>query len=304
MIVANDSAGNIKNLSNGELGFNITLDGQAPDVKFSLDKSRIAIENQIKATCEANDTSTVGFKIKLRKPSGGVVEKSPADGIATFKAGDTGEAGRYTVDCEVNDAVNFGTTKTEAFTTYYEGEESVSVEEEAAEEKKVAEVDLSRSVGGEAPKGKITGLQGETTTFTLDGETSHSLTFLKVTANSATLRFETSPVDVTLDLGQTREVDLDGDGNNDVVVTLNSIADEEASVTIKPVVVPPAEVEQPKPTEQPKPSEKPSNIGVVIVVLLILAVVVAAYFLLKGKKKSRKGEIRFTSKDLSSEFKF
>jgi len=97
---------------------------------------------------------------------------------------------------------------------------------------------------------------------------------------------------------------LDGDGDNDVIVRLDAIEDEEARVTIKPVKIPPRVVEEPTPTTTPTETEKPSRAGVTIVVLLILAVVVAAYFLLKGKGKKKKGEIRFTSKDLSSEFKF
>jgi hypothetical protein len=299
-IIANDTAGNINNLSNGGVGFNFTLDGSLPSVTFKVDKTRIATQEKIEATCEANDTSPVMFKITVTKPSGGKVSKnSPERGSSfktEFKLQDTGEAGTYSINCEAEDSVKFSTTSEKIFSAFYEGDEVSSVSEEA-EETKVAEVDLSKAVDGGLPEGAVRGKKGESTTFTLDGTTEHTLSFLEITNNQATLRFESTPVDVTMNIGETKEIDLDSDGKNDLAVTLNAIEDEEAKVTIKPLKLP--EPVQETPTTPV--SEKPSNAGVVIVVLLILAVVVAAYFLLKGKK-GKKGEIRFTSKDLSSEF--
>ncbi|MEK6936683.1 MAG: hypothetical protein AABW58_01275 [Nanoarchaeota archaeon] len=306
MIVANDSAGNTVNVSNNGRGFNITLDGTAPGSVLSLSKSRIAVENTITATCETNDTSKVIFTVTLTKPNGATITKSQSGGFKfepEFKATETGQAGKYKIKCSVEDSVQFSTTSEKEFTAFYEGDEGVSVEEEA-EEQKVAEVDLSRSVDGSAPEGEVSGLQGESSTFTLDGETQHTLTFLKVTATSATIRLESTPNDITLNVGESREVDLDGDGDNDVVVKLTSVQDEEAKVMIKPVKIPPKVEETPTQPSAPAEAEKPGKAGVIVVVLLILAVVVAAYFLLKGKGKKKKGEIRFTSKDLSSEFKF
>ena len=306
ILVANDSAGNIVNFTNGGKGFNITLDGTAPGATLSLDKTRVAVENALVASCDSNDTSPVKLTITLTKPSGATVIKEQSGGQLfkpSFSGKETGEAGKYTVKCESEDAVKFSSKTEKEFSAYYEAEDEASIEEEVTE-RKVAEVDLSRSVDGTAPEGTITGIQGESTTFTLDGETEHTLTFLQVTATSSTIRIESTPTDITLNLRESREVDLDGDGDNDVIVRLDAIEDEEARVTIKPVKIPPRVVEEPTPTTTPTETEKPSRAGVTIVVLLILAVVVAAYFLLKGKGKKKKGEIRFTSKDLSSEFKF
>ncbi len=291
ILVANDSAGNIVNLSNNGVGFNITLDGTTPGSTLSLDKTRVAVEKKVIASCESNDTSTVSLKVTLTKPSGATVEKTQTGGHLfkpSFLGKDTGEAGTYTVKCAAEDAVKLSASSTKEFTAYYEGDDGVSVEEEAAE-RKVAEVDLSRAVDGAAPEGTIRGLQGESTTFTLDGETKHSLTFLQVSATSAQIRFESAPVDITLNLGETKEVDLDGDGDNDVMVTLVSTEDEEAIVTIKPTKVPPPRAEETVPTTTtPAETEKPSRAGVIVVVLLILAVVVAAYFLLKKGNRNRK----------------
>ncbi len=306
IIVANDSADNIVNLSNNGKGFNFTIDNLAPEVTFSLDKTKINVLETIKATCSANDTSAVSYRITYTKPSGAQIIKNPLDGKATFSNTDTGEAGKYTVECEVTDSVSYKTAKSVEVTATYESTEGdTSIEEEI--EQKVAEVDLSKQVGGTTTEGKFSGIKGESTTFTLDGETQHTLTFLDIGSQEVTLRFESTPVDVNLKIGETKEVDLNADGNNDIIVTLNAITDGDADVTVKPIKQMPTTIPEETPTTVPDTTEsetaKPSKTGMIVLVIVILVVVVAAYFLLKGKK-NKKGEIRFTSKDLASEFNF
>lgn len=307
MLVANDSAGNLVNFSNNGRGFNITLDGTAPGATLSVDNTRVETLNSLKATCTSNDTSTVAYTLTLTKPSGANVIKEPIDGKATFKGTETGEAGKYTLKCDTKDSVGFTGTASKIITAFYSGEAEPSLEEVSgteAEAKKVAELDLSKATeSGAQPEGTIKGIIGESKTFTLDGATQHSLTFLQVNTQEVTLRFESKPVDVTLKVGETKEVDLDGDGTNDVTVTLSSIKDEQASVVVKSLqkVQPPA----PETTTPEVPqSTGPSTTAMVVLVIVILAVVVAAYLLLKKGRKGKKGEVRFTSKDLSSEFSF
>ncbi len=305
-MIANDSAGNIRNFTNGGAGFNITLDGTVPRVTYSIDKTRIETLQSVKATCEANDTSPVSFRITLTKPSGATVVKTPLDGKATFSDKDTGEAGKYTIVCRVEDKVKYVTEETKEFSAFYGGEDSGTTLTEEEEEKPVAQIDLSKRTTEAPVEAGVSGIQGESKSFTLDGETPHTITFLEVDAQEVTLRFESTPVDVTLRVGETKEVDLDADGKNDVIVTLRGVADETVDVLIKPVVQPP--IQETTPTETPTTSEtteqSTSRTGVVVLVIVIAAVLVVAYLVLKKGKKGKKGEIRFTSKDLSSEFSF
>ncbi|MBI2672367.1 hypothetical protein HYX16_05520 [Candidatus Woesearchaeota archaeon] len=308
MIVANDSAGNMVNLSNNGRGFNITIDSLAPQITFSLDKSRIETLGKIKATCVANDTSPTGYTITLTQPNGGSIEKKPTDGKAEFTGQDTGQAGKYTVTCGAEDSVKLSASSVVTFTTYYGGDDTAATAVEE-EEEKVAEVDLSKEVEpGKLPESGLSGVQGESTTFTLDGVTQHRLTFLEVGDKEATLRFESTPVDVKLSLGESKEVDVDGDGEKDLSVSLNAIEDGKAKVTIKTLAVK-AKVPSPEPSSKPSSglvsSGAATSVGVIVVIVLIVAVVIVAYFLLKKGKGKKKGEIRFTSRDLSSdEFNF
>jgi len=307
-IITNDSAGNINNLSNGDVGYNITLDGSTPNVIFTLDKSRVEVLTAVKGTCTSNDTSPTTYKITLTKPSGAQVSKTPDTGIATFTNIDTGEAGKYSVECTVTDSVQYSTTITKEFTAFYEAQDVDLGEEEAAPEvEKVAELDLSKKVDSQLPQGTFSGLQGESKTFTLDGVTEHRATLLEVKDQEVTLRLESTPVDVTLKIGETKEVDLDLDGESDLVVTLNSITDGKADVTLKPLKA--KEVETEEKTEEASPGEltvekTSSSTWLVVAVVLVVLIGVVAYLLLKKGKKGKKGEIKFTSKDLSSEFNF
>ncbi len=300
MLVVNDSAGNIKNLSNNGAGFNFTLDGLVPTISsFTLDKTRLATLNSIKATCESNDTSPVSFKIILTKPSGGKVEKGPLDGKATFTSFDTGEAGKYTIACEIEDQVKLKATKTLEFSAFFEGEDLVISEAEEVE--KIADIDLSKRTDETPVEAKISGINGESKSFTLDGETRHTITFLEVNVQEVTLRFESTPVDVTLKIGETKEIDLDADGKNDLIVTLRGITDGIVDVLIKPVVQPP--IQETIQTETATTSEQPtSRAGMAVLIILIIIVLAAVYFVLKKGGKGKKGEIKFTKKDLSNEF--
>ena len=283
MLVVNDTAGNIRNLTNNGAGFNFTLDGLPPLISsFTLDKTRLATLNAIKATCETNDTSPVAYTIKLTKPDGATVTKNPLDGKSTFTSLETGAAGKYTVECTVEDTVNLKTTKTLEFSAFFEGEDlGIS---EAEEVEKVAEVDLGRKVGEAIPEHIISGIQGESTTFTLDRVISHTLTFLEVGDTEVTLRFESTPVDVKLKIGETKPVDINQDGKNDVVVTLNSITEGNVNVIIKASEeVLPISSEEPDTTSSTE-TQKSGRTEMVLLVIVILAVIVAAYFLLKGKK--------------------
>ncbi|MBI2672557.1 hypothetical protein HYX16_06505 [Candidatus Woesearchaeota archaeon] len=287
MLVVNDTAGNIKNLTNGGAGFNFSLDGSAPQITFTLDKSRIETFGKVKATCVANDTSPTGYTITLAQPNGGLVEKKSADGKAEFTGQETGQAGTYSVSCKAEDSISVGASSVRTFTAYYAGDD-ISYVGGDGEEEKVAEVDLSKEVvPGELPASIIGGIEGESATFTLDGVTSHRLTFLDIGQQEATIRIESVPVDVTLKLGESKEVDIDKDGTSDILLTLNSIADGKAQITVKTL-----EIKAPPVLESESlsiPSVAGSSLtGITVAVVLIVAGLFVAYFLLnKGKVKKK-----------------
>src|SRR3989344_4773805 len=74
----------------------------------------------------------------------------------------------------------------------------------------------------------VRGTAGTAKSFTLDGTVTHKITFKSITDKAATVIFESEPVEVTLEIGETKQVDLDQDQINDIEVTLNKIVVGEA----------------------------------------------------------------------------
>ena len=76
---------------------------------------------------------------------------------------------------------------------------------------------------------------GDTVTFTINGET-HTGKLISLNSNYAVIEFNSEPVRVTVNVGETKEVDLDADGTNDVSVYLSSITNGDAVFTFSKIV--------------------------------------------------------------------
>jgi uncharacterized membrane protein len=71
---------------------------------------------------------------------------------------------------------------------------------------------------------------GEVMNFNI-GEEEHSISFEDMSEDSVLILISSDPVYVALDVGESKEVDLDGDGVNDVLVTFNGFVGDEADIT-------------------------------------------------------------------------
>ena len=70
---------------------------------------------------------------------------------------------------------------------------------------------------------------GESMNFNI-GEEEHSISFEDKSEDSVLIVISSDPVYVALDVGESKEVDLDGDGVNDVLVTFNGFVGDEADI--------------------------------------------------------------------------
>ena len=77
--------------------------------------------------------------------------------------------------------------------------------------------------------------QGQVLSLTF-GTVEHSVTIQEVTGDSVTLIIESDPIGVTLTIGETKEVDVDGNGINDLAITLNGINNGVADLTFERLV--------------------------------------------------------------------
>jgi len=69
-------------------------------------------------------------------------------------------------------------------------------------------------------------------TWTFDGTTQHTIRVNEVTETSAKITVSSDPIEVTLNIGESKEVDINNDGTNDIKVTLDSITSGKASFTL------------------------------------------------------------------------
>ena len=86
---------------------------------------------------------------------------------------------------------------------------------------------------GEQKKHQVTGLLGEIKKFALEGGATHTLEILLVFSSSIKLTISSDPINVTLNTGNSVEVDINGDGIEDIEITLISIIDGKTILDIE-----------------------------------------------------------------------
>jgi uncharacterized membrane protein len=110
------------------------------------------------------------------------------------------------------------------------------------------------------PPGQLELTEDEPQEITVGNET-HNVTAIKADENSVSLKFESEPVLISLLPGQSKLVDLNGDGIKDIKVTYNGMKDGKADITYEEIPVVPAEekaAEAEKPAEAAKEETPPA----------------------------------------------
>jgi len=98
------------------------------------------------------------------------------------------------------------------------------------------------------PPGQLALAEDEPQTIAVGNET-HNITAISVSDESVSLKIESKPVLISLLPGQSKEVDIDGDGVKDIKVTYNGLVDGKADVTYEEI-----------PTEQMPVEEVKENV--------------------------------------------
>jgi len=95
---------------------------------------------------------------------------------------------------------------------------------------------------------------GDTILFTLEG-TNHTVKPVSWTNESAIITINSAPFNITLRVGETREVDLTADNVNDIAITLVNLTLSQVTLNIAEVVPPAPAPTAPAPTKREKPPE-------------------------------------------------
>jgi len=290
--------------------FRFEIDTVAPNEPTMTmpDDRTINPRGSITYTCESSDSfsGVTKMKWKLTKPDGTTLTTSYGDvsndkQSYTFTGDDTMSLGTYSIECISMDVVgntaSHASTSTQNFQVLSSSVGGSEGGDGGAAGAPTFDLDFSTS---EQANLKVP--QGTIKTFTFDGATEHTITFSEVTATTVTLNIaSTTPVVVTLVVGESKNVDLNADGVNDLVVKLNGIVNDKADVTISKIkegaeLIVKQEQQPPAPTpgqQPPAGQEQPpaevegegSSAWIWITLIIIIAVVVVGYFLLKKKKQ-------------------
>lgn len=280
---------------------NIQIDNTVPSNTVTIDDSdaKIITRGKIKVTCDFSDATT-GVKdneVRLTKPNGDVLVVA---GVAekTFRDLETAATGTYTAECFSEDFAGNQQSVTKKFT--------VRARSSAPGVKTTTGVRVDYDLSTKETV-TATGKEGRVRDFTIDGTTIHMIEFKEVTETSVIVVFSSHPVEVTLNIGDSAEVDLNDDEENDIKATLVSIISGRARLTIDKLagavkITPPGEEEVPPEEAVPPREERKEREGISgttwIVILIITIVIVIGYFLFKGKGKGKKGQIKFSRSEL------
>lgn len=275
-----DKLGNNIFINNSEAPFNISNDGTAPNDTVITAPSDVTIAQSsstgITYTCASNDESTLTYAWTLTKPDSTTVAATGSS--ATFSSTNINLVGQYKVECVATDAVSLtGITAPKYFNTVSTtsggggggGSSSQTATEELLTEIEGDTFELGSVVASKSQ----TFVVGDGATLTILG-TTHAVVIKEVTSNSATIKIASEPQEITLVIGESKNVDVNGDGTMDLKVTLLDIVSGEANLSFE-------ELEQPVDTtttgdDEPEPETTSTNltwlwwlIGVIVVVGLV-----------------------------------
>ena len=212
----------------------------------------------------------------------------------TLSGSDINQAGTYSLTCMVTDNVgNMATSDSSSFTVSYQTVTGSSGSGGGSSTASTVSFDVDFSA---ATSGTVKAQQGRVKSFSFDGSTQHTVTFDKVTATSVTITVASDPVTINLNVGETKVVDVNGDGISDVSLNLKAIVNGLAEIEISKIAegaeivaeeeMAAAGVEPGVGGEEPGAGVEPttgSSAGLWITLLVIVAVILVGYFVYRKK---------------------
>ncbi|MEW6063410.1 MAG: hypothetical protein AB1571_03540 [Nanoarchaeota archaeon] len=290
-IVINDTVNHFTVLDRGGNSYKVAFGGTSPSATITADDTSIGVQGAVKVTCsiEAGGVgeNTSATYIYWQKPSQVPTDQSSSHqtGEKTFQNEETGEAGTYYAWCSGQD--NNGRTassdKISIEALYTTAGEAAAGGGGGGGSGEISTIEKEEVLDISAKSGEATGPAGGFVRFTIDGTTKHKLTFDEVTATSASITIESDPIKLTLNLAETKEIDLDSDGKNDMSATLSRIVDNQAVIKIEKLAVQtPSEV---TPAEEEQPAaEAPKRSLLWLWILIAIIVIAAVVYFIKRKK--------------------
>ena len=313
-VTCRDKANNLNNSASWVDGYgyqrnhgNFTLtDTVGPTTNTpTFSASSVVKDVAVTVTCTGTDTidSTPLEYVSVKAPNGAWQEDL---GTSPHSFTGTNTAGTWTSRCRSRDSAGntgaFGSEATFAVTTATSNSDSTSTSGSSSSSSKPVKVvayagqtqdlgSLATSAGGE---GIINAYQSSTVTFSVttsseSSSSSHSVRFDEVSYidGTVTVTISSDPIILTLGVGDVETVDLEGDGVDDLQVTLNSIdSNGKADMTVKDLVA----IIVTETTEDTTGAEETvtgsgGGLGAIWWILIIVVIIVIVVLVLPKKKR-------------------
>lgn len=113
----------------------------------------------------------------------------------------------------------------------------------------------------------------------------HTATIKEIGKDYVIITFSSEPFDARLELGQTGKYDVDGDGNDDIQVTLDSVGNKQADITFKQLAITPSNIAVSKPDV---PKFASSNNTKLYMIPFALFAIILLVIISKKKKRGDK----------------
>jgi len=262
-------------------------------VGLTLSATSISKGASATLTCGASDvmdtdlTYTIHYKHKTISDEGYI----SSTGAYTFTPS---EAGIYDIDCRAQDDASLSSAYTTAQTLTVNNPSSsgssgggssgssstalptIEVNIPAGETREVGNLDAAAGAA-------VAMSSGSTATFTVSGG-SHSAVIKSITETSVVVTISSTPIDVELTIGETKEVDVDADTKNDLSVTLESIISGVANLKFTSLTITVPETTPTTPTTPTAPTtEAGTSLTWLWIVLVIIIIGAGVYFFMKKK---------------------
>ena len=280
----------IINNSNSE--FIIARDKQNPTATLTAPSdTSISLYGTLKYTCSGSDTSSIAScTMTITKPgsSGTVTKTGCSEQTIGDPTSETNTAGDYTVACSVTDGVGrTGSSSSSTFSVSATtsggsgssgggggGSGGGSSAGSSSDNPVTVQAGITSELGTLSTSDTFTSVSASGgLSFTVNNE-AHTAKVLTVTGTSATIEFTSTPQTLTLNVGETKEVDLNDNGEVDLSVMLKSITNGKADLVFKAV----QEVEQPPAPVTPPTTETKSNMTWLWILIVLVVIGLVWYF--------------------------
>jgi len=284
-------------INNSNADYVIARDTQNPTATLTAPSdTSISLYGTVKYTCSGSDTSSIAScTMTITKPgsSGTITKTGCSEQTIGSPTTETNTAGDYTVACSVTDGV--GRTASSSSATFTVSAASTgggsgdgggggggSAGSSADNPVTVSE-GVTTELGALSTSDTYTSIPASGgISFSISGQ-SHTAKVLTVTTTSATIEFASTPSQVTLNVGETKEVDLNDNGKMDLSVMLKSITNGKADLVFKMITEVTETPTTTEPTVEPPTTEKSSSTWVWILVIIVVVVLLIWYFSKKNR---------------------